>query len=61
MNDRPAFDPVRTHAVLRFAFGVTFAFILSELRLAFPGLEDGSASSPSVLRLGWNVDLLTRR
>ena len=32
-----------------------------ELRLAFPGLEDGSISSPSVLRLGWNVDLLTRR
>ena len=32
-----------------------------ELRLAFPGLEDGNISSPSVLRLGWNVDLLTRR
>jgi len=31
------------------------------LRLAFPGLEDGSTSSPSLLRLGWNVDLLTRR
>jgi hypothetical protein len=32
-----------------------------ELRIAFPGLEDGNTSSPSALRLGWNVDLLTRR
>ena len=31
MNERPAFDPVRTHAVLRFAFGVTLAFVVSEL------------------------------
>lgn len=33
----------------------------SEFRIAFPGLEDGRTSSPSALRLGWNVDLLARR
>jgi len=32
-----------------------------ELRVAFPGVEDGRTSSPSTLRLGWSADLLTRR
>jgi hypothetical protein len=32
-----------------------------ELRIAFPGIEDGRTSSPNDLRLGWNADLLTRR
>jgi hypothetical protein len=32
-----------------------------ELRIAFPGIEDGSTSSPNELRFGWNADLLTRR
>lgn len=32
-----------------------------ELRVAFPGVEDGRTSSPSTLRLGWNADLLRRR
>jgi hypothetical protein len=32
-----------------------------ELRIAFPGIEDGRTSSPNELRLGWNADLLTRR
>lgn len=32
-----------------------------ELRVAFPGLEDGRTSSPSRLMLGWNLDLLTRQ
>lgn len=32
-----------------------------ELRVAFPGVEDGSTSSPSQIRFGWNADLLTRR
>jgi hypothetical protein len=31
------------------------------LRVAFPGLEDARTLSPSAFRLGWNVDLLTRR
>jgi hypothetical protein len=32
-----------------------------ELRVAFPGVEDGRTSSPNELRLGWNADLLARR
>ena len=31
------------------------------VRVAFPGVEDGSTSSPSRLWLGWNFDLLARR
>src|SRR5688500_807318 len=32
-----------------------------ELRLAFPGVEDARASSPTALRLGFRADVLTRR
>lgn len=32
-----------------------------ELRIAFPGLEDGRTSSPNRLWLGWNLDLLARQ
>ena len=46
---------LRDHTLyLRFAGG-------PELRVAFPGLEDGRTSSPQELRLGWNADLLRRR